>query len=143
MISSGLVIRALKRMFARYGIPEKVVSDNGTQYASAEFRNLAKVYGFDQILISSKHSQGNGKVEHAVGVCKSLMLKALPVGGDFYLPILDWRNTPQVDIGISPAQRMFGRRTRSTVLARGTVYEPLGVLDVREKISAAKDKQKQ
>ena len=40
------VIRALKAIFARHGIPEEVRSDNGPQYASAEFTHFAKEWGF-------------------------------------------------------------------------------------------------
>ena len=36
------VIRALKTIFGRHGIPEEVRSDNGPQYASAEFTHFAK-----------------------------------------------------------------------------------------------------
>ena len=34
---SSEIIRALKSIFARHGIPEQVRSDNGPQYDSAEF----------------------------------------------------------------------------------------------------------
>ena len=40
------VIRALKAIFARDGIPEELRSDNGPQYASAEFTNFTKEWGF-------------------------------------------------------------------------------------------------
>ena len=36
------VIRALKAIFARHGIPEEVRRDNGPQYASVEFTHFAK-----------------------------------------------------------------------------------------------------
>ena len=40
------VISALKTLFARYGIPEVLVSDNGLQYSSTEFAEFATAYGF-------------------------------------------------------------------------------------------------
>ena len=40
------VVRALKSIFARHGIPEEVRSDNGPQYASAELTHFAKEWGF-------------------------------------------------------------------------------------------------
>ena len=39
--TSQSVIDALKAVFARYGIPETLVSDNGPQYSSTEFAEFA------------------------------------------------------------------------------------------------------
>ena len=38
--SSSPVIQSLKVIFARHGIPDVVVSDNGPQYSSDEFRKF-------------------------------------------------------------------------------------------------------
>ena len=35
----------MKENFARYGIPEEVVSDNGPQYSSDEFKKIIKEMG--------------------------------------------------------------------------------------------------
>ncbi len=40
--TSAQVVQRLKATFARFGIPEEVVSDNGPQFSSAEFQELAK-----------------------------------------------------------------------------------------------------
>lgn len=40
--TSSSVIVALKSMFARPGIPDVVISDNGPQYASAGFKDFAE-----------------------------------------------------------------------------------------------------
>lgn len=37
-ISSNTVINQLKGIFDEHGIPERLISDNGTQYSSEEFR---------------------------------------------------------------------------------------------------------
>lgn len=42
------VIREMKSIFARHGIADIVVSDNGPQYASAEFSGFAEEWGFKQ-----------------------------------------------------------------------------------------------
>ena len=56
-------IRALKAFFARHGIPEEVRSDNGPQYASAEFTHFAKEWGFKHTTRSPRFSQSNGEAE--------------------------------------------------------------------------------
>ncbi len=43
---SPTVIRHIKSMFARHGIPEVVISDNDPQYTAEEFTQFAKSWGF-------------------------------------------------------------------------------------------------
>ena len=43
------VIRKLKTHMARYGIPDEVVSDSGSQYTSREYKNFAKEYSFNHV----------------------------------------------------------------------------------------------
>jgi transposase InsO family protein len=44
--SSNAVINHLKSIFARHGIPQTFISDNGPQYCGNAFREIAKSYGF-------------------------------------------------------------------------------------------------
>ena len=53
---SSEVIRGLKFIFTRHGIPEQVRSDTGPQLDSAEFSYLAKEWGFKHTTISPKFS---------------------------------------------------------------------------------------
>jgi Na+/melibiose symporter-like transporter len=41
-----IVISKLKQHFARWGIPETVISDNGPQYSSEQFKNLSRLWDF-------------------------------------------------------------------------------------------------
>lgn len=69
------VIRALKAIFARQGIPEEVRSDSGPEYASAEFTLFAKERGFTYSTSSPHFPRSNGKAERAVETIKSLLRK--------------------------------------------------------------------
>ena len=44
---SSAIIAKMKTLFARHGIPEVIKSDNGPQYASAEFAEFAKTWGLN------------------------------------------------------------------------------------------------
>ena len=60
-VTSKAVIKALKEIFARFGIPDEVVSDNGPQFSSAEFAVFGKTYifGFAHVTSSPTHAQLN------------------------------------------------------------------------------------
>ena len=82
----------MKRNFARHGVPDECISDNGPQFDSYEYSRFAKEYGFTLIKSSPYHSQGNGKAESAVKVAKNILKKSRHE--DPYLALLAYRNTP-------------------------------------------------
>ena len=107
------VCKVLKIMFARYGVPVTLVTDNGPQFSSAEFATFAQVWGFEHATSSPHYPQSNGKAENAVKTVKRLFLKCKEAGQSEYCALLDWRNTPTEGVGTSPAQRFLGRRCKT------------------------------
>jgi len=71
--TSETVIKKLKGHFARYGIPDKFVSDNGPQFVSEGFGAFAQSYGFRHTCSSPHHHQSNGKVKSAVKQIKKTL----------------------------------------------------------------------
>ena len=118
------VSKALKVLFARYGVPSVLVTDNGPQFASAEFVAFAKAWGFQHITSSPRYPQSNGKAENAVKTIKRLFTKCQEAGQSEYEALLDWRNTPSEGLGTSPAQRFFGRRCRTLLPMTETLLKP-------------------
>ena len=77
--------------------------------------------------------QSNGKVENAIKTAKRLLKKSKGQR-DFGLVLLDWRNTPTEGLDSSPAQRMFGRRTRTLLPTSNEVLQPKLVETVQKKL---------
>lgn len=109
--SAGEIVRHTKSIFARHGIPEVVISDNGPQFTSALFKDFASKYEFVHLTSSPYHPQGNGEAERAVRTVKCLLKKS----DDPYLALLTHRSTPLASIGYSPAELLMSRVLRSTV----------------------------
>ena len=136
------IIKKLKRHFASHGIPLELVSDNGPPYNSQEFVNFANEYEFELRKSSPTYPQSNGRAENAVKTAKQLLKEAISSGNDFYLSLLDWRNTPTEGLDSSPAQRIFGRRTHTSLPTTSNLLKPKTPNHVREKIIKNKNKQK-
>ena len=74
-ITSSKVIMALGKVYARFGNPEVLVSDNGTQFKSSPFQNFCKSRGIKQIFSAPYHPQSNGQAERFVDILKSALKK--------------------------------------------------------------------
>ena len=94
MASARSVIRKWKVNFASYGLPQKLVSDNGPQFTSQEFKTFTDEWEIEHDLTSPYHLQANDKAESTVKMAKTLMKKARHSKSDFYLMLLEYRNTP-------------------------------------------------
>lgn len=138
--SSSAVIVQMKSIFARHGIPEIVVTDNGPQFVSAEFAAFAASYGFHHVTSSPRYPQSNGAAERTVQTVKRLLEKSV----DPYLALLAYRDSPG-PLGTSPAQLLMGRRLRSTLPLHPKKLVPskaLGFRSLQHRDEAVRNKQR-
>ena len=70
-----LIIKTIKSHFALHGIPEQLISDNGPQYTSDEFKLFAREWDFEHKPVDPCNSQANGKVESAVMKARKILRK--------------------------------------------------------------------
>jgi transposase InsO family protein len=104
------LINNLKKIFARFGIPDEVISDNGSQYSNTrnlfdithQFKQFAQEWGFKHTTSSPQYPQSNGAAERAVQTAKRILRKSEADNKDRFEGLLKYRNTPFEDIGVSP-----------------------------------------
>ena len=142
--TSQRVITHCKSHFARHGIPDVLITDNGPQFSSDAFRAFTHDYQIKHHTSSPHYPQSNGLAEKAVQTVKNLIKKATDEDADPYLALLEFRNTPINDKLGSPVQRLMGRRTKTLIPTTEYLLSPKTVkpIIVQEEIKQQRIKQK-
>ncbi|XP_073363330.1 uncharacterized protein [Aegilops tauschii subsp. strangulata] len=65
------VVRFIKDITVRYGMPNSIITDNGTNFAKGALAQYCSVSGIRLDLASMAHPQSNGQVERAKGLILS------------------------------------------------------------------------
>ena len=117
--SSGL-IKSLGRYFSTFGVPEEMSSDGGPEFTARETEDFLTRWGIKHRLSSAYHPRSNGRAEVAVKSMKRLLSDNVTGSGElntdvFTRAILQFRNTPDPENGISPAEVIFGRPLRDAL----------------------------
>jgi hypothetical protein len=94
IITSASVIAELTRFFIDFGIPEQLVSDNGKQFDSAEFRQFCHRFNIRQTTSSLEYPRSNGLVELTVQTVKESVIKSQSDGKTLLGTIQVLRSTP-------------------------------------------------
>lgn len=136
--TTSQVVAKLKSKFARFGILEVIVSDNGPQLSSAEMREFSEEYDFVHVTSSPHYPQSNGQAERAVQVEKSILRQK-----DRLLALMAYRATPSSSTGVSPAELLMGRKIRTILPTLQDNLKPNWHNEdgIRQADAAAKQKQ--
>ncbi|XP_024891451.1 uncharacterized protein K02A2.6-like [Temnothorax curvispinosus] len=116
-ITSTAIIDRLKHIFARYGYPNRLISDNGKQLVNEEMREYTSRCGIKLVHVAPHWPQANGEIERQ----NRSLLKRIKITQlerkDWKQEILDYllmyRSSPQASTGVSPAELMFGRKIKT------------------------------
>lgn len=135
--TSQVTIEKLRQCFSIHGLPQTLVSDNGTCFTSQEFKAFLNQNGIQHITSAPFHPASNGLAERAVQTFKQGIKK---IKGDTLETkiarfLFNYRITPQTTTGLSPAEMLMSRRLRSTL--------DLLLPDVKSKIRKKQLKQKE
>ena len=116
--TAAATIDVLKQVFSEHGIPKTLMSDNGPQFTSKEFKDFACKYNFTCAHSSPRYSQSNGLIEKMVGTVTQCMTRSMEAGDDPYLAMLVYRSTPLTNKIPSPAELLNGRKYRALLPTR-------------------------
>nr|ABF94998.1 transposon protein, putative, unclassified [Oryza sativa Japonica Group] len=67
-IKADNAIKFIKGIFCGYGLPYRIITDNGSQFISADFQDYCIGLGVKICFASVSHPQSNGQVERANGI---------------------------------------------------------------------------
>ncbi|XP_053686250.1 uncharacterized protein K02A2.6-like [Sabethes cyaneus] len=99
-ITTAATLAMFREIFARHGMPETLVTDNGTQFTSAEFAAYCETNGILHLKTPAYHPQSNGLAERFVDTFKRTM-KKISAGGEA--------------LRKSPAELLLGRKLRTSL----------------------------
>jgi len=120
-VTSEDIIRCFQRLFASYGICRIIVSDNGPQFCSREFRNFCNQNGIKHIRTTPYHSRSNGLAERVIRTFKQRFRKSSKEATNqteqLQTFLFGYRTTVHRATGSTPA-KLFLNRELATVFDR-------------------------
>jgi transposase InsO family protein len=73
-----MAVKFFESIIYRYGVPNSIITDNGTNFTSGEFQEFAKNLGIKIKYALVAHPKSNGQVEKANGlICIGLKKRVL------------------------------------------------------------------
>ena len=103
-------IRFLHDIFTRFGIPDTIVSDNGTQFTTKILKDFCKAFSILHIITAPYHPQPNGQAERFMNSFKRALKSQMEIR---FLSVYSVTSNPSTNSGLSPAELMFVRKIRS------------------------------
>ena len=116
-IEASSVADALWTFWTRYGVPQEVVSDRGSQFTSQLLREAYSMLGVKGVFVTPYHAMANGLVEKFNACLKSMIRRLCLEKPDTWHLYIDaalfaYREVPQESTGYSPFELLYGRRVR-------------------------------
>ena len=118
-LPQALTITVLRQVFAAYGLPDCLVSDNGLQFVSEEFRSFLRVNGIKHLQSAPYHPATNGAAERFVQTLKrAIVMGRKDSRSDKHKLasfLLKYRSTPHDSTGVAPSELFLGRSLKTVL----------------------------
>eukprot|EP00731_Ephydatia_muelleri_P036344 Em0239g5a len=110
------ITRELVHIFAGYGIPEIIHSDQGRNFESTIFQQTMAAFGVKKSRTTAYHPQGDGMVERFNRTLLQLLRAYVDQQNEWetYLPLAlyAYRTSTHTSTSVSPFELMFGRQPK-------------------------------
>jgi hypothetical protein len=130
----------VRNIICRFGLPRTIITDNGTQFESKEFKEFCQRYGIEKRFAAVAHPKANGQVEAVNKIIKSILKKRLEKARGKWvdeLPTALWayRTTHKTATGHTPFALAYGTEAVIPVELevpshRVTYYDPASNQDL-------------
>ena len=125
------VAEALLDIYSRVGIPEEVLTDQGTQFMSECMQEVSRLLSIKGLTSTPYHPICNGLVERWNGTLKSMLKRLCQDQPKQWHRLINpvlfaYREVPQESTGFSPFQLLYGRSVRGP----GTILKELWTKEV-------------
>ncbi|GAU26993.1 hypothetical protein TSUD_290450 [Trifolium subterraneum] len=113
-IGAAHILRFFKRnLLARFGVPQVVVTDNGTQFTDKRFQEFLAAIGTTQHFTSVEHPQTNGQAEAANHVILRGLRRRMGASNgnwteELHNNLWSYRTTPHSTTGETPFRLTYG-----------------------------------
>ena len=107
--------KALWYQFITHGVLKELTKDGGPEFGAGETRKFLERWDVKHRLTSAYHPRADLRAELGVRIAKRIVSENTGPGGTLDTDIvtralLTYRNTPNKDIGLTPAQMLYRRR---------------------------------
>lgn len=147
-VTSKEMVRLLTETFSRLGNPVSIISDNGKQFVSEEFRSFCQENAIKLFQSIPYWPQQNGEVERQNrDILKRLRISQAEGRRNWKESLLEYlamyNGTPHSVTGKTPAELFFRRRFRDKLPMIDDVDHRAEDMDVRDKDKEQKEKGKE
>ncbi|KAD4386077.1 hypothetical protein E3N88_26246 [Mikania micrantha] len=130
-----VIVRFLKKLFARFGTPKALISDRGTHFCNKQMEKALQRYGVTHSLATAYHPQTSGQVEVSNRGIKRILEKTVSLNRLDWADKLDdalwaFRTAYKTPTGSTPFRMIYGKACHLPVEMEHRAYWALKTMNL-------------